>query len=331
MPVRLTLFVLALAPLLLPAAASAEPVAALGAPSQVREHQGTLVFSRYDAATREYRLAIRRPGAAPVDVPGVAPSDRTFNADIGPGSSGRDAIVFERCDETCDLFSVSPTGGPVRAIRAANDPERPDVAPTIWRGRIAWARIYGEQRDRKVIVYTRRLTSPRSTPSQRLPGVPSRGRLGRSVDELELWGDRLAQRVSYECRGCPGTSTQELRLVRVSTREASQVAVQPVGLSGQQLVGPSFFDGWLGWYRTCHGDPSGCRDGFAGPWRMNLRTRSYARVAGGPARVDGFVETPQREWRAEGCSFETTGDLNARCRIEEVAPATYRSAERPGR
>jgi hypothetical protein len=326
---RLAVLILSAAAVL-PAAASAEPVASLGAPSQVRELQGTLVFSRYDAGTREYRLAIRRPGVAPVDVPGVAPSDRTFNADIGLDSAGRDAIVFERCPETCDLFIVGLDGGPVRAIRNANDPERPDVAPTLWRGRIVWARIYGEQRDRKVIVYTKRLTAPRSTPSRRLPGVPARGTQGRSVDELELWGDNLAQRVSYECSGCPGTSTQELRLVRVATRQASRVAVQPVGLSGQQLVGLSFFDGWLGWYRTCHGDPSGCRGGFAGPWRMNLRTRSYARVpGGGPARVDGFVETPQREWRAEGCSFETAGDLNAGCRVEEDTPGFYEPARPP--
>ena len=333
-----------------PAVAQAEPVARPGAATQVREHRGILVFSRYDAADKQYRLAIRRPGAAPEDLP-VAPADRPFDADIGPSANGGAQLVYVRCDETCDLFSYALGGDAARSpsgerrIVQASDPERHDVAPTIWKGRIAWARVYGEQRDRKVVVYTRTLGGPsptRRAPSTRLPGVPTRrcadfgprrcgATVGRAVRELELWGDNLAQTVTYECESCSGVAQHELRLVDVGDRTATQIAFQVVGLGGQQLVGPSFHNGWLGWYKTCLGDPEGCSGTSHGPWRYGLRHRTYAKAPAGPIRVDGFVDLPQRQLRVEGCSPETEGDFNAACRIEEVAPGFYRSARKPGR
>ena len=336
---RLTsLLLAALALSAVPAPAGAATVARPGAATAVREYRGTIAFSRYDAAAGHFRLAIRRPGAAPVDLP-VAPADRTFDADIGPDSKGRPQLVYRRCDETCDLFVYSLAAGTgERPVRNANDPEHDDVTPTLWKGRIAWARIYGEQRDRKVVVYTKSLTAPRSRPSTRLPGVPERRcgvdrscgpTLGRSVDALELWGDNLAQTVSYTCRGCAGTASQELRLVRVSARRSAQIAFQAVGLSGQQLVGPSFFDGWLGWYKACLGDPSGCQGDRHGPFRFGLRHRTYAKAPAGPVRVDGFVDANTRHVQVVGCSSETAPELNRDCRIEEADVGTYRSTRRP--
>ncbi len=331
---RLLLCVTCLLILALPAAASAETVARPGASTAVREYQGILVFSQ--VADGGYRLAIRRPGG-PVETLPVAGSDRPFDADIGPGRTGPQ-LVYSRCEgETCDLFTyrLGSGGGPAgeQAIRNANDPERHDVEPTIWRGRIAWARIYGEQRDRKVIVYTKSLTAPRSRPSTRLPGVPERRRgtttTGRTVLSLELWGDNLAQVVDYECRGCSGIRQTELRLVRVPTRKASQIAVQTTGLSGQSFAGPSFANGWLGWYMTCLGEPSACRGDGGGPWRYSLSRRTYARSTSGPERADGFADTMARVYEVAGCSPETVGPFNAECRIEELAAPAYAGASAP--
>jgi hypothetical protein len=332
------------ASVILTSEAAAVPIAAPGASTIVREHEGTVVFSQFDPRSRVYRLAIRRAGdPAPTLLP-VAPSDRTFNADIGPGSGGPQ-LVYQRCDETCDLwtYNLYGTAQQERPIRNANDPEHNDVNPTLWRGRIAWARIYGEQIDRKVVVYTKTLTAPRSRPSTRLPGVPERRcgdvepttcgpTTGRSVDALELWGDNLGQVVGYGCGGCSGIAQEELRLVRVSDRNATQVAFQVVGLSGQSLVGPSFANGWLSWYRACLGDPSACQGGRANPWRYNLRLRRYAKGTGGPIKVDGFADTMARHLRVESCSPETGEEVfNARCVLEEVAAPDYAAASKPAR
>ena len=331
-PRRLFALLIALGCLALPATAAAETLAQPGGSTTVREYQGTIVFSQYDPATKEWRLMTRREGTGPLPVP-VRPSERPFDADIGPDSNGRPQLIYTRCDETCDLFVYSlanATGE--RAVRNANDPEHNDVRPTLWRGRIAWARIYGEQIDRKVIVYTKELTAPRSRPSTRLPGVPSRGTTARSVDALELWGDNLAQVVGYGCGGCSGISQTELRLVRVSDRNASQIAFQVVGLSGQQLIGPSFANGWLSWYRACLGDPSACQGGRANPWRYNVRLRRWAKGAGGPIRVDGFADTMAYHYRVENCSPETSeSSFNADCRIEKVPAPDYAPASAPKR
>lgn len=324
------------------AAASATPVAAPGAATSLREYQGTVVFSQYVSAEQHWRLAVRRRGGAPEVLRDVPPADRPFGADIGPDSNGRPQLVYQRCDETCDLFVYSLSARTAeRAVNNANDPENDDVAPTLWRGRIAWARIYGEQSDRRVVVYTKKLTAPRSRRSTRLPGVPLRrsrddgpgtsATTGRAVDALELYGNNLAQVVSYTCRGCSGTSQTELRLVRLEQRTSAPVAFQAVGLSGQQLVGPSFTPGTLGFYRACLGDPSGCRAGGATPFRYRLGTRKGFRGSSGPPGVFGFADAGSVAYRVEGCNFETQAELNARCRIEEVPAASYVPSRIPRR
>jgi hypothetical protein len=344
---RISLFAVAAALLTaaLPAAASADPVAAPGAPTDVREYQGTIVFSQFDAGTQQYRLAVRRAGAAAAELLPVAPSSRPFDADIGPDGAGRPALIYQRCAATpgaptgCDLFvySLDGTTGE-RPVRNANDPDNDDIAATIWRGRIAWTRDYGRGSEPKPIVYTKTLTAPRSRPSTRLPGVPQRRcgdvdpgvcgpTTGRSVSELELLGENLAQTVSYGCRGCSGIDQSELRLVDVGDRSARQIAFQVVGLSGQSLVGPSFAAGRVAWYRACLGDPSGCLGGRSGPFRATLTTGRYER-ASGPVVVHGFVDADAQLYEVLQCSEEARGSFNANCRIERV-PAPAYSPTRP--
>lgn len=341
--VRRILLTSAVALAIAPAAVtSAVPVAAPAGATSVREYQGTIVFSQYVPAEQHWRLAIRRPGGAPEILRDVRPAARPFGADIGSDSKGRPQLVYPRCGETCDLFVYSLSAGKgERAVRNANDPANDDVAPTLWRGQIAWARIYGEQADGKVVVYTKALTAPRSRPSTRLPGVPlKRSRddgagtsvtSGRAVDALELYGDNLAQVVSYTCRGCSGISQTELRLLRLRARTSTPVAFQVTGLSGQQLVGPSFTAGTLGFYRACLGDPSGCQNGGATPYRYRLSTRQGFRGTPGPVRVFGFADAGEVAYRVEGCNFETQGEFNAACRIEEVPAASYVPARIPQR
>src|SRR4051812_24171004 len=334
--------VAALAALALPALAHAETVATPGAPTGVREFSGTIVFSQFDPATNRYFLAVRRAGAAgPQRLP-VASSTRSFDADIGPDSAGRPELIYQRCAEAtgaprgCDLFVYSLDGGTgERPVRNANDPDHNDTNATIWRGRIAWARDYGQGSEPNPIVYTKTLSAPRSQPSKRLPGVPQSRRgdvdtnvvgptTGRTVRDLELWGENLALTVSYGCGGCSGIDQSELRLDDLGDGSTRQVAFQVIGLSGQSLVGPSFFNGRLGWYKACLGDPSGCQQGRGGPFRYAIGARTYQRSPS-PARVDGFADTGGLLYEVLGCSNDDTDVAsNVNRRIDAVPPPRVR-------
>ena len=344
---RRILIAVGLALLALPATAHAETIAAPGAATAVKEYAGTIVFSQFDRATNQWFLSVRRAGAtAPERLP-VAPSGRPFDADIGPDSAGRPELIYQRCSNPpgvptgCDLF-VFPLSGATgeRAVRNANDPDHNDTNPTIWRGRIAWSRDYGGGSEPNPIVYTKTLTAPRSQPSKRLPGVPQRRRgdvdprvggptTGRTVQDLELWGENLALTVSYGCGGCSGIDQSELRLDDLGDGSARQVAFQVVGLSGQTLVGPSFFNGRLGWYKACLGDPAGCQQGQGGPFRYALTARTYQRSPAS-TRVDGFADTGALLYEALGCSNDDTDAAsNASCRIDAVAPPAYTATRAP--
>ena len=187
---------------------------------------------------------------------------------------------------------------------------------------------------------TKALTAPRSQPSRRLPGVPQRRTsdflepttgptTGRTVQDLELWGENLALTVSYGCGGCSGIDQSELRLDDLGDGSARQVAFQVVGLSGQTLVGPSFFNGRLGWYKSCLGDPAGCQQGQGGPFRYSLTARTYQRSPAS-TRADGFADTGTLLYEALGCSNDDTDAAsNATCRIDAAAPPAYAATRQP--
>jgi hypothetical protein len=344
---RIAIALATLVALAAPAAAHAQTVATPGAATSVNEFAGSIVFSQFDRATNQYSLMVRRAGAAAPEPVPVAPSGRPFDADIGPDSAGRPELIYQRCSNPpgvptgCDLFVFSlanATGE--RPARNANDPGHNDMNPTLWRGRIAWSRDYGSGSEPNPIVYTKALSAPRSQPSKRLPGVPQRRRgdvdrnvtgptTGRTVQDLELWGENLALTVSYGCGGCSGIDQSELRLDDPGDGTARQVAFQVVGLSGQTLVGPSFFNGRLGWYKSCLGDPAGCQQGQGGPFRYALTARTYQRSPAS-VRADGFADTGTLLYEALGCSNDNTdAPSNANCRIDAVPPPAYAATRAP--
>ncbi len=320
----------------------------------VREHQGTIVFSEYDQAGATWYLAVREVGGRQRRL-ALAPSPVPFDADIGTDSKGRPQLIYQRCRGTvrtstgCELFVFSLVNGSgERPVRNANDPERNDVSPTLWRGRIVWVREYGSGTTANPVVYTKALTAPRSQPSTRLPGVPQRRcstlvsveplcgpTTSRRVDALELWGDNLALIVGYVYENLGGSAQFEVRLDRISGRSARQVASLTSGESAPFLVGPSFFSGRLAWYKAC-GDSSQptCRTAV-GPWRYRLSTRRYERGAPGPIFVLGFADTGTRLYEAVGCYPATTvglpdyGPQPADCRIDSVAPPAFAPSRPP--
>ncbi len=332
--------VLALAAATVPAATSAVTVAAPGMATAVREYGGTIVFSQFDQATRRWYLSVRKAGKTPERLK-VASSPVPFNADIGTDSSGRPELIYQRCTAATNVFEPQPTGcelfvfsladGTVeRPVRNANDPHHNDVNPTLWHGRIAWTREYGSGKNANPVVYTKTLAAPRSQPSTRLPGVPQTHCIGntcepttyRRVAALELSGDNLAVTVDYACGRCSGVAQNELRLDKVAHRSSQRVASQTVGLNDQHLVGPSFFDGRLAWYRACGVPEASCRK-IVGPWRFRLSTRRYERGKPGPQTVTGFADTGSRLY--EVIQRERTANF----RIDELTPPSYSPASAP--
>jgi hypothetical protein len=318
-----------LALLAFPAGASAADDIPTAAATPVTEYAGTIAFSVKD--TDGYHLTIQRPGGDPERL-AVAPRDAPFDADIGPDSKGDPELIYSRCDNGirrtgCDLYVLSLSAGAAeRPVDNANASES-DLAPTLWKGRIAWARVYGG--DSGAVVYTKTLTAPRAQRSKRLPGVPQKrngaATNSREVEALELYGTHLAESVRYGCeRNCSGLSTAELRMADTSSGSAEQVAIAASGLSGQSWIGPSFHDGTLGFYKACLGDPGACQGGAGGPFRYRYSKRTYTKSTG-PTRVDGFADAGEALWETRGCD----GGDNAACHLVRVTPPAYASTKPP--
>ena len=140
----------ALAALALPALASADTVARPAAPRPWRRViAGNIVFSQFDPTAGGYLLSVRRAGAAAPERLPVAASTRTFDADIGPDSSGKPELIYQRCS-AAPASRAAATCSCTRSTRRASgrvsnayDPDHNDTNATIWRGRIAWSRDYG--------------------------------------------------------------------------------------------------------------------------------------------------------------------------------------------
>jgi hypothetical protein len=299
-----------------PASAADTVVAHAQRPTAIRHYAGIQVFSAFEGTLLDggiYHLAILRQDK--VELLPVAPSQAPFEADIGPDRAGRPQLVYTRCtgrDLGCDLFTLPLTSGAGEQPVSAANTSRNEIAPTLWKGRIVFAR---QSKDgSQAVVYTRKLTDRPARRSKRLPGIPFGARFpgipGRrirsgEVAELELYRDRLAQIVNYP-------SISEVRVVRISSQRSRVLAGVGVGEGGQYFAGIGFAGGYLAWARGGE---------LAGIYRHRFSTGKLSRAAS-PRVVDFLVIglapfTPAGaymvDWQpgsADGCGGE-----------EEVPPA----------
>ncbi|MEJ7798537.1 MAG: hypothetical protein WKF42_08565 [Solirubrobacteraceae bacterium] len=273
---------LALAALAGPASAQtpARPLVGLERSTPVREYDGRLLFSRWTGSA--YRLSTSHDGVVR-DLP-VRAQPEPFDADVGPDSSGRPSAVLSLCDaDSCDLFVLGfDTGDELRPVGNANTRGSDETDPSIWRGRLVFAREYGRQ----VVAYTKQLSAPRSRPSDRLAGLPDK-RCGavdaptcRAIERptlagMELWGRWVAQSWTYQPDGFPGFRQNEIRLTDVDRSDTRQIAAMTTGLAGQTYLGPSLVGGRAAFFRACQADGGGCNSANSGAIRYRISDRSY--------------------------------------------------------
>jgi hypothetical protein len=324
------------------AAAAATPIAPLAAPTPIRAWAGTAVLSVQDAATGDYRLATQRGTAAPQPLPRIPPAAKPFDADIGPGPGGAPVIVFARCPvpRRCHLARTTPAGGTETPIRGATATGGFESAPTVWGGRLAFARRYPSGSER---VYVRPLAAGPQVRSTRLPGVPAREceevggcraiRDG-TVPELELRGSTLAQNVHFSLKTVGICGEGQLRLVDVARRTSRLVTHTTCGLSGSTLLGASLTATHLLFARVCPGDPAGCESHSTILLRYHLASHRFEQVlerdlvTGFAALHDGDAIEVRAPGGPDGDCTNSIEGTSPACLLALTGPLPFRPVRR---
>lgn len=209
------------------------------------------------------RGGVRRILAAPESPEGIG------TADLGTDADGGLVAVFATCPRRrdCDVHAVDaddPAADP-RPLRFAARRGVDETAPTIHRGRVAWAtgdRVFLRSGGR-----TRRVR-------RALP------RRADDVVQLELTDGHLAARAWYVDRT---TGDFGAWLVRLDGRTLFEGGG---GLSGKHPVGLSFAEGKLGFHVSCPGEPGVCA-GRGGAFGYDPATDEWEQA---PHRITGDVE-----------------------------------------
>jgi hypothetical protein len=321
-----------------------QTIATTARPTTIATGQGLVAYSAYDPAAHGYRLMIVRLGrTVRAD---VAPSPTPFDVDVGPTPAGHAYLVYSRCrsrttpvPQGCDIYAYDVISHREQRIDGA-DSARSEVHPTYWDGRLAFVRYYGSARDPHPVVYTRRTRS--SQPSQRLPGLPDRrciehagcGAVTGTIDELELYGERLAQTAATVSHLRYDRRQTEVRLVDVDSGRSEQIAARGRGESGQEFIGPSFRAGRLYTYFTCHGDGGGCIDGIGGAYRYRYSTGQWSKASDTTQLAAfgvSYIGTLELQTDVRGACGPIDVPLS-NCHISVLRPAPdYRETSRPPR
>jgi hypothetical protein len=139
---------------LAPTAHAADPtvLSTEQAVAPVAAWNGTVVWSSYDAAAKDFKLVVSRDGGKPTALP-VAPSPTPFDVDLGTNRNGSTYAVYTRCKRPgsmqgsvvrrgtgCDVYRLSIASGREEQLTKISSPDWDEREPTIFRGRIAFIR-----------------------------------------------------------------------------------------------------------------------------------------------------------------------------------------------
>jgi hypothetical protein len=216
-----------------------EPLERLVRFAPIAGESGAAAWSRHDPSTSRYQLVIWRAGTAQI---ARIPTRRApFDVDLGLDARNRLVATYSRCrsyavirpfseldiqrpGQRCRLYLHRVGTGSERRIRAIGKRGFSDFAPSVWRSRIAFARL---GRDGRITLHVRGLDGGRVqdlvSRSSRPEALPTR---------LDMRGSRIAYGWRYERSGCP----RDLSGGWDKTFVASEVWTSDLRRAGSRLV-----------------------------------------------------------------------------------------------
>jgi hypothetical protein len=241
------------------------------APSKVSHFAGMTAWSRLDPQAGLYRLVIH--DGEREHVPLIKTRSVPFDVDLGPDRRGDVVATYSRCKSEprrgegspplpvwatgkgCDLFLYSLKRGSARVetkIRGASTDESSEFLPSIWRGQVAFSRVYERREGRRgtlPYLYVRELES--SERSARQPGG-ARGQSGLpGPTALDLYGRRLGFAWVHRREG--EAERSEIRLDTLGAGHRVVAWVKDFSRTDFSLLTPSLDRGEIFWGTDCQG------------------------------------------------------------------------------
>jgi hypothetical protein len=212
-----------LAPAAAQAAAAPATLDTNPAAPQVAGWAGTLAWSHYDAAAKDWRLVYSVNGGPVVAAP-VAPSPVPFDVDLGTNRNGSTYAVYTRCAQPstdprdlrgtdCDIYRLGLATGREEHLTSISSPTRDERDPTIFRGEIAFVRDEPVSHRPGQVLRIANTTSG-SHGTRAMAKSSSQG-----IRDPELSYDRIAYVVTY-AKGRYGFGQQEVHIRTLSGRSA---------------------------------------------------------------------------------------------------------------
>jgi hypothetical protein len=273
-----------------PATAMAdETLAQVARPTAVSSYDGRILWSEYDTAAQAYFLT-QRFGRTITRLP-VKPRAVPFDVDVGRNAGNQTVAAYSRCRRDparrdprtgnalaqmpqwssgrgCDLYVFNLRTSVETRVRGASSSHASEFLPTVWRERIAFARVYERRRGRageRAYLYFHRLK--RAGGSRRLPagdrardrfcsGRPARCRLlvEPGPTSLDLVG-------RYFAFGWDSTRDGPTSAVHFEKRRAGRIRRRVVARGGsgeiqaRELLGPQIDGRYrIVWIRSLFGD-----------------------------------------------------------------------------
>jgi hypothetical protein len=221
-----------------PASASAadEVLATTAKATGVEAFRGHVVWSMWDPAIRAYRLTEYHKGTI-TTLSHVPPSPVPFDVDLGPDPFGGTMAVYSRCEKPvlspwaltgrrgCDIYYARLSAPTQVKLRSADSPAD-ESSPTVWKGRIAFARTYpGHGKPPRRFLYWRRFDG--KGPSHRLKRGPTVDR-ETVPDQLDMRGRRVTYVWNFEFG-------EQLRLARTGGGGRRLVSIPGSGAAANSL------------------------------------------------------------------------------------------------